>query len=109
MPDDPATPAATFDPSSAIRSDTDAAIRRAPMAEAIGAEHPAPRSEQQDNVCLVFAVEDVDSEYESLVQKGVVPINEPHDRKDWGIRRFHIRDPDGNLIEVNRDFGIGGI
>ena len=83
-----------------------ALFMRAPMAEAIGAKRPEPRREQQDYVCLVFAVEDVDSEYKAVMQKGVVPINEPHDRKDWGIRCFHFRDPDGNLIEVNRDFGV---
>ncbi|MDZ4159096.1 MAG: VOC family protein, partial [Anaerolineaceae bacterium] len=81
---------------------------REPMAEAIGAESPRPKPEQQDCVCLVFAVEDVDEEYQTLVAKGVLPINEPHDRKDWGIRCFHFRDPDGNLIEVNKEIGIGG-
>ena len=79
---------------------------REPMAEAIGAEKPQAKSKQQDYVCLVFAVEDVDSAYRSLKEKGVKLINEPHDRKDWGIRCFHLRDPDGNLIEVNRDFGV---
>ena len=83
-----------------------ALFARAPMAEALGAQHPLPKPEQQDFVCLVFAVDDVDNAYQSLLQKGVVPINEPHDRKDWGIRCFHFRDPDGNLIEINRDFGI---
>jgi lactoylglutathione lyase len=85
-----------------------ALFMREPMAEAIGATRPEPRPEHQDYVCLIFAVEDVDSEYNVLMQKGIVPINEPHDRKDWGIRCFHFRDPEGNLIEVNRDFGAGG-
>ena len=85
-----------------------ALFMRGLMAEAIGAKHPEPRPEQEDYVCLVFAVQDVDSEYKALMQRGVVPINEPHDREDWGIRCFHFRDPDGNLIEVNRDFGVGG-
>ena len=79
---------------------------REPMADAIGSKKPKPRSEQQDYVCLVFAVEDVDRAYMSLVEKGLKPLNKPHDRKDWGIRCFHFRDPDGNLIEVNRDFGV---
>ena len=80
---------------------------REPMAEAISAVVPESKPEGQDYLCLVFAVEDVDQVYRSLVQKGIAPINEPHDRKDWGIRCFHFRDPDGNLIEINRDFGIG--
>ena len=79
---------------------------RAPMADAIGAEQPRAKTGLQDDVCLVFAVEDVDHTYRSLKLKGVKLINEPHDRKDWGIRCFHLRDPDGNLIEVNRDFGL---
>ena len=82
-----------------------ALFNREPMAEAIGTEPPKPKSGQQDYVCLVFLVEDVDRTYESIRQKGVMPINKPHDRKDWGIRCFHFRDPDGNLIEINRDFG----
>ena len=83
-----------------------ALFMRAPMAEAIGAQNPKPRPDQQDYVCMVFAVKDVDSEYKSLIQKGIMPINEPHEREDWGIRCFHFRDPDGNLIEVNIDYGI---
>ena len=79
---------------------------RESMADEIGSEKPKLRSEQQDYVCLVFAVENVDHAYKSLVEKGVSTINTPHDRKDWGIRCFHFRDPDGNLIEVNRDFGV---
>ena len=79
---------------------------KAPMADAIGAEAPTPKSEQQDDVCLIFAVEDVDGICASLKQKGVVPISEPHDRKEWGIRCFHLRDPDGNLIEINKEIGM---
>jgi lactoylglutathione lyase len=82
---------------------------REPMAEAIGAAQPEPKPGGQDYVCLVFAVEDVDREYNSLIEKGISPLNKPHDRKDWGIRCFNLRDPDGNLIEINRDFGIGDI
>jgi lactoylglutathione lyase len=85
-----------------------ALFRRAPMAQAIGVEPPEPKAEGQDYVCLVFAVQDVDREYSSLVGKGISLLNRPHDRKDWGIRCFHLRDPDGNLIEINRDFGIDG-
>lgn len=85
-----------------------ALFEKAPMAEAIGAEAPKPKSEQQDDVCLIFAVEDVDGTYASLMQKGVNLINKPHDRKEWGIRCFHFRDPAGNLIEINKEIGMGG-
>ena len=79
-----------------------------PMAEAIGAEPPKPKSQQQDDVCLIFAVKDVDDAYASLLEKGVVPINKPHDRKEWGIRCFHLRDPGGNLVEINKEIGMYG-
>jgi catechol 2,3-dioxygenase-like lactoylglutathione lyase family enzyme len=78
------------------------------MAEAIGADLPKPKEEQLDDVCLIFAVDDVDQTYKSFKQKGVKPITEPHDRKDWGIRCFHLRDPDGHLIEINREIGMDG-
>lgn len=85
-----------------------ALFKRDLMAEAIGTELPEQKLSGQDYLCLVFAVEDVDREYEVLTGKGIKTLNKPHDRKDWGIRCFHFRDPDGNLIEVNRDFGIEG-
>jgi len=75
---------------------------KADMAKAIGAEPPKPKSVQQDDVCLIFAVDNVDESYASLKQKGVNTINSPHDRKDWGIRCFNFRDPAGNLIEINK-------
>jgi len=83
-----------------------AIFSREPMAEAIHAEKPAQKSEGKDYMCLVFAVEEVDREYNSLLGKGVDLLNQPHDRNVWDIRCFHLRDPDGNLIEINRDFGI---
>jgi catechol 2,3-dioxygenase-like lactoylglutathione lyase family enzyme len=72
------------------------------MAQAIGSEAAIPKSPQQDDVCLIFAVDNVDETYEALVHKGVKPVNTPHDRKEWGIRCFHLRDPGGNLIEINK-------
>ena len=80
---------------------------KAPMANAIGAESPKPKSAQQDDVCLIFAVEDVESAYDSLKKKGVVPVNKPHSRIEWGIRCFHFRDPAGNLIEINKEIEMG--
>ena len=85
-----------------------ALFEKAPMAEAIGAEKPIAKSEQQDDVCLIFAVEDVDETFAALKHKGVNPVNKPHDQKEWGIRCFHFRDPAGNLIEINKEIGMGG-
>ena len=85
-----------------------ALFEKAPMAEAIGAQSPESKSEQQDDICLIFAVDDVDDTYDLLKKKGVVSINMPHDRKEWGIRCFHFRDPAGNLIEINKEIGMSG-
>lgn len=74
------------------------------MAEALGAPPPSPIPETDDAVCLVFAVQDVDETHDALLQKGVATINQPHDRTEWGIRCFHLRDPDGTLIEINKEF-----
>jgi len=46
-------------------------------------------------------VKDIETSVDELREKGVVFINEIHDRPDWGIRVAHFRDPDGNLIEIN--------
>ena len=48
---------------------------KVPMAEAIGAELPKQKAEQQDDVCLIFAVEDVDAAYDALKKKAHEPIN----------------------------------
>jgi len=91
-----------------VNGHTLALFGKAPMAQAIGAEVLKPNSQKQDDVCLVFSGEDVDGTYDSLKQKGVIPINMPHDRKEWGIRCFHLRDPAGNLIEINNETGMSG-
>lgn len=41
-----------------------------------------------------FEVEDVDTYYKSLVNKGVQPSSEPRSWP-WGKREFALRDPDG--------------
>jgi catechol 2,3-dioxygenase-like lactoylglutathione lyase family enzyme len=38
---------------------------------------------------------------EELRSRGAPVSAEPADREDWGIRVGYIRDPDGNLIELN--------
>lgn len=76
---------------------------RQPMALAIEAATPKQMPTEQDCFCLTFAVEDVDGTYGDLMERGMVPLNEPHDRPVWGIRCFHFRDPEGNLIEINKE------
>ncbi len=53
-----------------------------------------------DGAILVFGVNDLGATLERLRERGAEP-GEIVDRPDWGIRFAHLRDPAGNLIEVN--------
>ena len=55
----------------------------------------------QDTVVIILQVPNVDDAYEELKSRGVEFITKPADREEWIIRTAHIRDPDGNLIELN--------
>ncbi len=58
----------------------------------------------RDTALLVFEVESpqrLDAYAEELRRRGAVIIAGPDDHTGWGIRSFYLRDPDGNLIEVN--------
>jgi len=54
-----------------------------------------------DKVVLTFEVENVDQVHKQLVAKGVKFETEPHDQDAWVLRVAHLRDPEGNLIEIN--------
>lgn len=71
------------------------------MSEALGTTHLPAAQAVQDAVCLVFAVEDVDAACEQFAGRGITLAVAPTDHPDWGIRTAHLRDPDGNLIEIN--------
>jgi lactoylglutathione lyase len=76
---------------------------RAEMAEDLGTTALPSDAEAQDRVALVLSVESVDELVEALRGAGVPLVTEPHDRKDWGLRVAHVRDPDGNLVELYQD------
>lgn len=54
-----------------------------------------------DKVALTFNVNDVDQVYKELRGRDVVFTTEPHDQEAWVLRVTHLRDPEGNLIEIN--------
>jgi catechol 2,3-dioxygenase-like lactoylglutathione lyase family enzyme len=56
----------------------------------------APR----DAVSLIFEVPDVDERFEALRGADVEILIAPTDRPLWGLRTLHLRDPDGNLVEL---------
>ncbi len=71
------------------------------MAGVLGAAGRPPKSEDGDRVLLCMGVENVDDTYRELTAKGAVFVTEPHDQEAWVIRVAHLRDPDGNLIEIS--------
>ena len=71
------------------------------MSQTLGTSGKAVRADCQDGVCLVFAVENVDTACERLVEHGVSLLVGPTNHPEWSIRTAHFRDPDGNLIEIN--------
>jgi uncharacterized glyoxalase superfamily protein PhnB len=46
-----------------------------------------------------LSVDDVDSTYQELVDKGLTPSSQPREWP-WGNREFVIRDPDGYKLVI---------
>ncbi len=53
-----------------------------------------------DAFALVFEVPDVDRVHSRLRRARVSVLIGPTDRSLWGLRTLHLRDPDGNLVEL---------
>jgi catechol 2,3-dioxygenase-like lactoylglutathione lyase family enzyme len=71
------------------------------QAEALGTSNLPEGSVVQDRMALIFAVDDLDITVKSLKERNVEFITEAQERPEWGIRVVYLRDPDGNLIEIN--------
>jgi lactoylglutathione lyase len=78
-----------------------ALFQREVMAEAVGKSDLPLNASGQDTSALVFGMDNLDATVEQLKQRGASFVTEPQDRPEWGIRTAHLRDPDGNLIELN--------
>lgn len=61
-----------------------------------------PHTENSQNICLAFTVDNVDAEYERLKSMRA-KINEPPTLRPWGAKNMSFFDPDNNLI-VFRSF-----
>ena len=55
-----------------------------------------------DGSLIAIEVDDVEAEASRLTGLGVEMVTEPHDQEAWVMRVAHLRDPEGNLIELNR-------
>ena len=76
---------------------------RAAMAATVGTtELPVAAEPAQDNAMLVCRVEDVDAALALCLASGATLVVGAADRPEWGptMRTAHLRDPDGNLIEL---------
>ncbi|MBN2228654.1 MAG: VOC family protein [Candidatus Thorarchaeota archaeon] len=76
-------------------------FKRGLLAEVIGTTNLPSDAVTQDSYVLIFGVESVDNTISKLKKKGANVILEPIDNSRWGIRVSYVRDPDGNLIEIN--------
>ncbi|MBB5777696.1 VOC family protein [Nonomuraea jabiensis] len=74
------------------------------LAAAVGtADLPqAAQDTAQDTAMLVMKVDDVDAAADVLARHGATVAAPPQDRPDWAptLRTAHLRDPEGNLIEL---------
>ncbi|MEA2507389.1 MAG: hypothetical protein QOH48_2007 [Actinomycetota bacterium] len=70
------------------------------MAEVVPGLGKTSSDGRQDGYLLNMRVDDIDSCHEQLTSHGVKFETEPHDQDAWGIRVAHLRDPEGNLIEI---------
>ena len=52
-----------------------------------------------DRAVVVLNAEPLDATLAELRECGV-EVGQAEDRKDWGIRTAHLRDPDGRLLEL---------
>lgn len=76
---------------------------RAAMAATIGtANLPAAAGPAQDAAMLVCRVDAVDEALALCLEHGATLVTDSTDRPQWGptLRTAHLRDPDGNLIEL---------
>ncbi|MGA8112827.1 MAG: VOC family protein [Actinocatenispora sp.] len=75
---------------------------RAVLAAALGTAGQSDDSPAGDRAMLVSRVADVDAGYAMCVAHGATPVTPPTARPDWGptMRTAHLRDPDGNLWEL---------
>ena len=70
------------------------------MAEAVGTTGLPFAAREQDRFLVVLQVDDVDAVHERLAEKGANFVNAPKDYPGWTIRAVHLRDPEGNLLEL---------
>lgn len=77
------------------------------MQRALGLPEVARVRSGADAMAIILRVPDVDRSYAELQGKGVAFLAPPTDRPDWSLRTAHLRDPEGNLVEIYHDLPPG--
>lgn len=70
------------------------------MTDAIGTTDLPAQSEGQDKFACVFKVTDLAQTVNDIEKRGGKCCTSIENNPLWGIRTVHLRDPDGNLIEL---------
>lgn len=70
------------------------------MASAVGLSPGRYSEKNVGRSALVFEVGDVDRFAALLRRRRVRLLRGPTNRRDWGLRTIHFRDPDGYLVEI---------
>ncbi|MER6945283.1 VOC family protein [Nonomuraea sp. NPDC000554] len=75
---------------------------RGTIAEVVGSTALPEAAPAQDSAMLVMKVDDVDAASACLARNGAQVVAPPQDRPEWapGMRTAHLRDPEGNLVEL---------
>jgi lactoylglutathione lyase len=60
----------------------------------------ASSSDTSDHLLINLQVDDLAATITQLESKGVSFETDVHDQPDWGMRVVHLRDPEGNLLEL---------
>ncbi len=61
---------------------------------------PAAPETSSDSLLINLEVEDLVPTMKMLRDRGVQFETKPSDQPDWGMRIVHLRDPEGNLLEL---------
>lgn len=55
------------------------------------------KNNQNQNICLAFTVDDIEKEYEKVINMGAKIIEGPT-KRPWGAMNMSFYDPDNNMI-----------
>lgn len=70
------------------------------MTEVLGAGSSCRGHDTQDSFAIIIQVEALEETVGKMKRKGVSFVSEAKDYPAWTISAAHLRDPEGNLIEL---------